>query len=345
MKKRISFLTAIVLTFVLVFSACGGQTSSTSNSGGEEAKQDNGKTYVFKVGHSLPENHPYQLSLEKLNEAVQERTNGKVKFELYPSSALGAERELTEALTLGTVDMAISSTGPISNFYKDMGVVDLPYLFSGREHAYKVLDGEIGQELLQGLESVGIIGLAWGENGIRHITNAKHPIKSPADLQGLKIRTMENPVHMAAFEALGAKPTPMAWTEALTALQQGVVDAQENPAIVADQFMLYEANQKYMTLTGHVYSPAIYMFSKAVWDTLPSDIQQIIKEETKKAADYERELIVQMEQDSLEVLKEKGVEIIENVDITPFREAIKPVYDKYGETFGQDLINHIINTQ
>ncbi|MCF6094838.1 TRAP transporter substrate-binding protein [Microaerobacter geothermalis] len=352
-KKWLFILTMVMLISVLVLSACGGNQSNNTaptTDGGDKPKEevkptDDGKTYLFKAGHSLTEDHPYQLALVQFAKAVEDRTNGKVKFEIYPLSQLGAERELTEALTLGTADMSISSTGPISNFYPQMGVVDLPFLFESREQAYKVLDGEVGQELLKGLESVGIVGLAWAENGFRHITNSKRPIQTPADLKDLKIRTMENPVHMAAFEALGAKPTPMAWTEALTALQQGVVDAQENPAIVADKYKLYEANQKFMTLTGHVYSPAIMMFSKAVFDTLPNEYQQIIREEAKKAGDYERELIAKMEQDSLNVLKEKGVQIIENVDKKPFRDAIKPVYEKYGKQFGEDLIDKIINTK
>jgi tripartite ATP-independent transporter DctP family solute receptor len=333
-KSLLGVLSVFILSIVLA--GCG-----SSKSNGKEESPD--ETFTLKAGHSLTEDHPYHVVLLELAKAVEERTNGKVKIEVFPLSQLGAERELTEALTLGTADMSISSTAPIANFYKQIGILDLPFLFESREHAYKVLDGEVGQELLKGMEDIGIVGLAWGENGFRHITNSKHDITKPEDLKGLKIRTQENPIHIDAFTALGAKPTPMAWNEALTALQQGVVDAQENPIIVADTYKLYESKQTHMTLTGHLYSPAVFMISKATWDKLPKEYQNILKEETKKAADHERELIAKSDEDSLKVLKEKGVKIIENVDVAPFREAIKSVYEKYESQFGKDKIEAILN--
>lgn len=342
-KRFLWFLSVFV--FSIVLAGCGNSTESggekeTSTDGNSE-----GETFNLKAGHSLTEEHPYHIALVDLAKAVEERTDGKVKIEVFPLSQLGAERELTEALTIGTADMSISSTAPIVNFYPQIGILDLPFLFESREHAYKVLDGEVGQGLLKGLEDVGIIGLSWAENGFRHITNSKRDITKPEDLEGLKIRTQENPIHLDAFTALGAKPTPMAWTEALTALQQGVVDAQENPIVVADTYKLYEANQTYMTLTGHLYSPAVIMFSKATWDKLPAEYQEILKEEAKKAGDRERELIAKSDEESLKVLKEKGVKIIEDVDVVPFREAIKSVYDKYESQFGKDKIDAILNAK
>lgn len=343
--KRKRFLWLVpMLVLSLILSACGGGSSSTGGEADSEGKGSD-KTFSLKAGHSLTEDHPYHIGLLELAKNVEERTDGKVKIEVFPLSQLGAERELTEALTLGTADMSVSSTAPIANFYPEIGIVDMPFLFESREHAYKVLDGEIGQELLKGMENVGIVGLAWGENGFRHITNAKQPINKPEDLKGLKIRTQENPIHLDAFNALGAKPTPMAWTEALTALQQGVVDAQENPIVVADTYKLYEANQKYMTLTGHLYSPAVIMFSKSVWDTLPAEYQDILKEESKKAGDQIRDLITKSDEESLKVLKEQGMEIVEEVDVAPFREAIQPVYEKYESQFGKEKLDAILNTK
>ncbi len=181
-----------------------------------------------------------------------------------------------------------------------------------------------------------------GENGYRHITNGKHPVNKPEDLKGLKIRTQENEIHIAAFKALGAQPTPMAWTEALTGLQQGVVDAQENPAIVADQFKLYESKQKYMTLTGHVYSVAMFMMSQKTYDKLPEDLRAIVLEEGQKAGAKQRDLIVEMEKESIQKLKDNGVEIIEDVDLVPFQEAVKPVYATIEY---QDLLHQIIDAQ
>lgn len=330
------------MVIALILSACGGTNSSNEEGSSSEGKEE-GQTFTFKAGHSQTEEHPYHLALLELAKNVKDRTNGNVTIEIFPLNQLGAERELTEALTLGTADMSISSTAPIANFYPQLGIVDLPFLFESREHAYKVLDGQIGQDLLTGLEDSGLVGLAWAENGFRHITNSKHEVTKPEDLKGLKIRTQENQIHLDAFEALGAQPTPMAWNEALTALQQGVVDAQENPLIIADTYKLYDANQTYMTLTGHIYSPAIIMFSKSIWDTVPSEYQEILKEEAKIAGDKIRELSTQADENSLQVVKDNGVQVVESVDVTPFREAIQSVYEKYEAEFGKENIDAILN--
>ncbi|MGO1060145.1 TRAP transporter substrate-binding protein [Planococcus sp. FY231025] len=333
MKKKLGLL-SVTLSAVMVLTACGG------SEGGSTADSD--EVYTLQAGHSLPDDHPYHLGFLEMAENVEERTDGRVKIEVFANSEIGAERELTEGMGLGTVDLVVSSTAPVTNFVPELGVLDVPFLFKDRESAVEILEGDIGDELFAKMEENGIVGLSWGENGYRHITNAIRPINTPADLKGLKIRTQENEIHLAAFEALGAQPTPMAWTEAITALQQGVVDAQENPAIVADQFSLYEANQKYMTLTGHVYSVAVYMMSKQTYDELPEDLRDIVVEEGQKAGAAERDLIVEMEKESLQTLKDNGVEIIEEVDLAPFQEAVKPVYEQIEH---QDLLNQILDAQ
>ncbi|MDN7247116.1 TRAP transporter substrate-binding protein [Planococcus sp. N017] len=333
MKKNFGLL-SMALSAALVLTACGGSE--------EGAPADSGEVYTLQAGHSLPDDHPYHLGFLEMAENVEERTDGRVKIEVFANSEIGAERELTEGLGLGTVNLVVSSTAPVTNFVPELGVLDVPFLFKDRESAVEILEGEIGDELFTKMEENGIIGLSWGENGYRHITNAIRPINTPEDLKGLKIRTQENEIHLAAFEALGAQPTPMAWTEAITALQQGVVDAQENPAIVADQFSLYEANQKYMTLTGHVYSVAVYMMSKQTYDELPEDLRDIVVEEGQKVGATEREMIVEMEKESIQTLKDNGVEIIEEVDLAPFQEAVKPVYEQIEH---QDLLNRILDAQ
>lgn len=327
---------SVLIGGALALTACG------SSEDGGTAGGDSGETFNLQAGHSLPEDHPYHLGFLEMAENVEERTDGRVTIEVFANSEIGAERELTEGMGLGTVDLVVSSTAPVTNFVPELEVLDVPFLFNDRESAVEILEGEIGDELFTKLEENGIIGLSWGENGYRHITNAERPINTPADLQGLKIRTQENEIHLAAFEALGAQPTPMAWTEAITALQQGVVDAQENPAIVADQFSLYDANQQYMSLTGHVYSVAIYMMSQQTYDQLPEDLRDIVMEEGQKVGSMERDLIVEMEQESLQNLKDEGVEIIEDIDTAPFQEAVRPVYDQIEH---QDLLNRILEAQ
>lgn len=351
MERKKKWVPTLLLAASLMLSACGAKPEANApapENGGkaETASAAAGdQSFVFKMGNAQKPEHPYNVVLTEFAKKVEERTNGKVKFELHPMSALGAEREMIEGMQLGTIDSAMVSTGPLANFYPKIGVLDLPFLFSSREQVYKVLDGEIGKGLLKDLESNGLIGLAWAENGFRHITNSKAPIQKPEDLKGLKIRTMENQIHLDAFTAMGANPTPMAWTEALTAMQQGVVDGQENPLVIADTFKLYDLGQKYMTLTNHLYSPAVILFSKTVWDKLPQEYQAIIQEEAKIAGDKERQLIVEADQKAIGELKKHGVEIIENIDAKPFRDAIKPVYEKYQDQFGKDLVDSILNTK
>lgn len=332
--KKMGFATVLV-GGALALTACG-------NSEGDTSGGDSGETFNLQAGHSLPEDHPYHLGFLEMAENVEERTDGRVTIEVFANSEIGAERELTEGMGLGTVDLVVSSTAPVTNFVPELGVLDVPFLFNDRDSAVEILEGEIGDELFTKLEENGIIGLSWGENGYRHVTNAVRPINTPADLEGLKIRTQENEIHLAAFEELGAQPTPMAWTEAITALQQGVVDAQENPAIVADQFSLFDANQQYMSLTGHVYSVAIYMMSQQTYDELPEDLRDIVMEEGQKVGAMERDLIVEMEQESLQNLKDEGMEIIEDIDTAPFQEAVRPVYDQIEH---QELLNRILDAQ
>lgn len=332
--KKMGFA-AVLVGGALALTACGNSDGDTSGGDSEE-------TFNLQAGHSLPEDHPYHLGFLEMAENVEERTDGRVTIEVFANSEIGAERELTEGMGLGTVDLVVSSTAPVTNFVPELGVLDVPFLFNDRDSAVEILEGEIGDELFTKLEENGIVGLSWGENGYRHVTNAVRPINTPADLEGLKIRTQENEIHLAAFEELGAQPTPMAWTEAITALQQGVVDAQENPAIVADQFSLYDANQKYMSLTGHVYSVAIYMMSQQTYDRLPEDLRDIVMEEGQKVGSMERDLIVEMEQESLQNLKDAGMEIIEEIDTAPFQEAVRPVY---GQIEHQDLLNRILDAQ
>ncbi|MBU8905126.1 TRAP transporter substrate-binding protein [Desertibacillus haloalkaliphilus] len=341
MKGSQFYLLVLAVIVSMVLTACGGSETSSDESGTADSAGEE-EVYVLQAGHSLPDDHPYELAFLQMAENVEERTDGRVIIETFPNSQIGAERELTEGLTFGTVDLVVSSTAPVTNFVPELGVLDLPFLFNDRDSAVAVLEGEIGDRLFSSLEAEGIVPLSWAENGFRHITNSLHPIEEPADLDGLSIRTQENDIHLAAFEELGARPSPMAWTEALTALQQGVVDGQENPAIVADQFNLYDSNQEYMTLTNHVYSVAIYMMSQETYDQLPEDLRDIVVEEGQNIGAYQRDLIIEMEQESLDTLREQGMQILEDVDVEPFREGISSVYDSFEY---QELLNEILEAQ
>ncbi|MBI2115578.1 MAG: DctP family TRAP transporter solute-binding subunit [candidate division NC10 bacterium] len=294
--------------------------------------------------HTSPPDHPYTLGMVRYADLVKERTKGRVAIQIHHSRQLGDERQVVEGLQLGTIHLTVTSTGPLGGFVPEMNVVDLPFLFRDGEHAYKVLDGEIGRSLLNKFDAVGIKGLAFWENGFRHITTSKKPVREPADMKGLKIRVMENKVHQAAFRQLGSDATPMAWGEVFTSLQQGLLDAQENPIPIIYTFKLNEV-QKYVALTGHVYSPAPLLMSKKSWNRMPPDIQRIMFDTALEVARYQRGLIREQEQKQIGELKAKGMTVVENPDRAAFREAMKPVFEQFQGQFGKDLVQRIVNTK
>lgn len=338
-KNRVLILILVGLLAAGLVSGCGGQKDT-----GAQGEKDSSEKIVFKLGHAVNEKHPYHLGAEKFKEIVEKETNGRIEIKLFPNNQLGTgERDMIEGIQLGTVDIVVTSTGPLSGFEKKFMLFDFPFLFRDKEHAYKVLDGEIGQYVLGLLEKQGIKGLAWYENGFRHSTNSKREVLTPEDAKGLKLRTMENKVHMAIWRALGADPTPMAWGEVFTSLQQGTIDGQENPIPIIYTQKVYEV-QKYVSLTGHVYSPAVILMSKSKFDQLPDDYKEILLRAAKESGDLERKLITEMENEQVEKLKEVGM-VVSYPDKALFLEATKSVYDEFKGELGEDakLLDQIIN--
>lgn len=326
--KRTYFLIGIAL--VLVFALAFTVTSVAKP-----------QKYVIRVGIGLNDKSAQYASLKYFKELVEKNSGGRIEVQLYHSSQLGDDREMMEALQMGTQEMTCPSTAPIAGFVNDFKVFDLPFLFPSEEAADYVLDSEVGQKLLKKLENVGIVGLAYWENGYRHLTNSKRPVRTPADLKGLKIRTMENPIHLATFRILGANPTPMAFGELFSAMQQGVVDGQENPwgTIYLQKF--YEV-QKYATDTGHFYSPFVLMISKVFWDKLPADLQKVIKDAAIQARDHNRKLNREWNAKYLEELKKVcQVTILTPQERAAFRAATKPIYDQFANDIGKDLIKAV----
>jgi tripartite ATP-independent transporter DctP family solute receptor len=289
-------------------------------------------TTTFKLATVTPDHHAYAMGAREFARLVEDATKGEVVIKVFAGGQLGkGERELLEGLQLGTIDMAVTATGPVSNFSEDMGVVDLPFLFRSYDHVDKTLDGPIGRQLLDGLEKANIKGLAFFENGFRNFTDSKRPLTKPADFVGLKFRTMENPVHLASVRQLGAQAVPMSWGEVYTSLQTGVIDGQENPIAIIYAFKLSEV-QKYLSLTGHFYSPAPLTMSLNKFNELKPEYQQIFMEMALKAAAYERKLIRDNEATQLEDLKKQGMEVSE-VDKAVFIQAMAPVYDEFGKKY------------
>ncbi|RCV86346.1 TRAP transporter substrate-binding protein [Billgrantia montanilacus] len=291
---------------------------------------------TLRLAHVVNEQDGFHIAAVKFQELVAERTEGAVTIDIYPNASLGDERTLLEGMQIGTVDMGVITNGPVANFVEEMAVFELPFLFPSPEAAYDVLDGPIGQELLDKLSEVNLKGLAYAERGFRNLTNSEREVRTPADIDGLRIRVMENPVYTDTFSELGANAIPMAWTEALTAMQQGTIDGQENPVNVIHSFKLNET-QTHMTLSRHTYAPAIFVMGMPVWNELPEAAQDVLRQAAQEAAEHERRYNADMEAEQLEELRAAGMQIVDDADLEAFQAAVAPVYEKYGEQFGDYL--------
>jgi TRAP-type transport system periplasmic protein len=295
---------------------------------------------VIEVGHATTLDSHYGMGMTRFGEVLEELSGGELTVVQHPAAALGGEREMIEAVQIGALDMVITSTGPLPNFVPETQVLDLPFLFRDYDHARGVLDGELGQELLAKVDEAGFKALAWTENGFRHITNSQRPIKTPEDLAGIKIRTMENPIHLRAFEALGAAPTPMSFAELFTALQQGVVDAQENPIVVISVSNFSEV-QKHLTLSGHLYSPAIILMSQDFWGGLSEEQQGWVMEAAAASVEVTRNRVTELEETGVDQLREEGMEVVTEIDREAFEAAVQPAYEQYTAQYGDELIERI----
>ena len=284
---------------------------------------------VLQLGTTVNEQDSFQVAAEKFAELVEERTNGEYKIDIYPNGTLGGESDMLDSMSMGMLDMGIITAGPFVNFSKMMGVLDMPFLFASNEEVYQILDGEIGKELLDTLEDAGLKGLAYAERGFRNVTNSVRPVTCAADLAGLKLRVMENEVYTATFTALDVNTVPMAWAEALTAMQQGTIEGQENPINVIYSFKLWEYGQKYVTLDRHSYSTAIITMSLDKFNELDEATQQIFLDAAQEAAEYERAWVAEQAASQLEEIKSHGVEVVENPDVESFRAAVQGVYDAF----------------
>lgn len=297
---------------------------------------------TMKISISTAQNSHQGVAIDTFAKEVEARTGGRYKVQTFYNGSLGGERESIEAVQLGTQELAFSSTGPVPNFVPDTKILDVPFLFRDKAHARAVLDGPIGQDLLTKFDAKGFKALAWAENGFRHMTNSKRDVKVPEDLKGLKIRTMENPVHIAAYKGLGIITTPMAFPEVFTALQQGTVDGQENPLPVIMSAKFSQV-QKHLSLTGHVYSPCIFVMNKASFDKLGAADKTAFLEAAKVAVKANRDRVDQDDANGVKELRAQGMTVIDNVDKAKFVATLAPVNAEFEKQFGKANLDKIRN--
>jgi TRAP-type transport system periplasmic protein len=295
---------------------------------------------IVKIGYATTATSHYGVGTTVFCDDIEKGTQGRYKCQQFPSSALGGEREMIEAVQLGTLDIVNTSTGPVGNFVPEVKIVDIPFLFRDYAHARKVMDGPIGQDILTKFPAKGLVALAWTENGFRHMTNNKRSIVKPEDASGLKMRTMENKVHMEGYRAFGIQPTPMAFPEVFGALQQGTVDGQENPipVILASKFSQV---QKHLSLTGHVYSPALLITSPRLMNKLSDADKKVFYAAAKNASAAQRKKVNEDEDNGIAQLEKEGMTVVRKVDGQAFRNALIAPYAEYSKEFGADNIRKI----
>lgn len=338
MKKVIGIM---MLVAVLLVSACGRPTGNSNTSSGESGED---KKYTIRVAYLVPEEQSSHIAAETFKKNIEERSNGKIEVQLYPNGSLyGSDREAIEAVQLGNIEMTIPAVAPLASFNSKFMVFDLPFLFNSNEAAYKALDGQLGQTLLDDLAQNDLKGLVFSENGFRHMSNNKGPIESPEDLKGVKLRTLENPVHTDTFKSFGANASPFAFGELYTALQQKTYDAMECPISLYYTNKFFEV-QEYLTLSGHVYAATILLMNNKFYNDLPEDLQQIVMDASKEYQTEQRQIAQKQDQEFLTNLKENGMKVNElsEEQKNAFREASKSVYDKYIPQIGEDLVNQAL---
>jgi tripartite ATP-independent transporter DctP family solute receptor len=301
-----------------------------------------GQPITLRAGYNTVKQYPHGRAIERFAHRIAERTGENVQIQTFPSETLGSEQKMLEAIVAGNLDMAKVSTGLLTGFVPEFGVFDLPYIFRDVNHMMKVINGPIGKQLAQKLESRNIKLLFWMEQGTRSIYTRAKPVKSLADLNGLKIRTIQSPIMADTISALGARPTPMPFGELYMAMKSGVVDGAENAPDALWYSKQYEVT-KYYTLTDHFITPVVFLMNKEKFDSLPKQYQEILTSTSSDVQGWAGELYSNVATDLLKKLKDAGVTVY-SVDKEPFRKAAQSVLTKYSGRYGE-LLKQIEATQ
>jgi tripartite ATP-independent transporter DctP family solute receptor len=297
---------------------------------------------VFKASDVQPVGYPTVVATENLGKKLEAATNGRLSVRMYPSMQLGGEKETIEQTQIGAIQLLRVSAGTLGPIVDEINVVNMPFLFSTMAHAEKFMDGPIGQELLDKITAnanAGLVALCWMNSGARSLYNTKHPIRTIADIKGLKFRVIGNPIFIDMMNSLGGNGVAMGYDQVFSALQTGVIDGAENnpPSYV---FSNHYTAAKHLSLTEHLVIPEVLAFSKRAWSALSSDDQSLIRKFAREAQMEERVLWNQYEQQAMEKARAAGCQIVEIADKTPFQNAVKPVWDKYGPKY-QEMIKRI----
>lgn len=294
----------------------------------------------FKFGHSGSLEHQYHVGAEEFKRLVEEKSGGEIKVNIFPQAQLGGERDLAEGVRMGTIEMSSVAASNMAGFVLELQVFGIPFLFETKEQVYHAVDGEIGKDLADIMRAKGFENLSIWEVGFRNMTNNVRPLKVPADMEGLKIRVQESKIWIEFMKRLGAVATPIPFGELYTALQQKVVDGQENPVATIYSMKYYEV-QKYLSLTGHTYEPAIVIANPKWFNGLDPKHQAILKEAAMETAVIQRQKLADMDKERLEVIRNAGVEIEENPDKAAFAKATEDLHKVLADSVPEALVQKI----
>ncbi|ARP93091.1 ABC transporter substrate-binding protein [Bordetella genomosp. 13] len=300
------------------------------------------KPRIIRFGYGLNDDSVQGRAARYLAEEVQKLSGGKMKMRTFGSASLGSDEQMQNALVGGAQEMMVGSTAPLATMVKEFGVFDLPFLFNDEKEADAVLDGPLGQKLLKKLDDKGLVGLVYWENGFRNMTNSRRAIERADDLQGIKLRVMQNQVALGVFNALGANAVPMPFSELFTALETRTVDGQENPVTTIQSSKFYEV-QPYLTLTRHVYTPWVVLASKKWWSTLSADEQKLIMQAAINSRDFERKDSRADSTKAMAIIEKAGVKIntVPEAELQRMRQKVQPVVDKATQDLGPELVQEL----
>lgn len=297
---------------------------------------------TIRVSNGVNQDHPVGNGVAKMAACLTEKSGGKMKLQAFWGGALGGDLQATQALRSGTQEMVVTSTSPLIGILPDLGVFDLPFLFSSEKEADAILDGEFGKYISDKMPGVGLVNLAYWENGFRNLTNSRKPVTKVEDFSGIKLRVMQNNVFLDTFRTVGANAVPMAFQEVFTALETRAIDGQENPFVTIDTSKFYEV-QRYLSVTNHAYTPFMVLYSKALFDRLSGDEQKALVDCAIQGRDEQRKVSRALSAKSLESVKAKGMQVneIPAEEQKRMREAVKPVYEKHAATIGKDTVDRM----
>lgn len=330
MRQKI-LAAGLAAAMALSMAACGRNAGNGTNAGED--------TITINIGHVEAEDRStHQALVESFKKTVEEKSKGTISVQIYPNSVLGGDAELTESVAMGTLEAALPSTSVLVSYSDDFGIMDMPYLFSSPENAFAAMDGDLGTYFNEKLEDVGIHSLGYSYNGLRSMTNSSHPIETPDDLKGLKMRVMENEVFIDFFETLGASATPMSFNELFTGLQQHTVDGEENPPslIYASKF---QEVQEYLSLTEHVNNFLGFIMNQDFYNSLTQEQREIIDEAAGEFVKAQRQMELEDTDHYIELLEEEGMQVnsLTAEQKADFRQVLEPMYEKYRVQYGEEV--------